>query len=797
MKPVLLLIVFLLTLSSTALAQEFEIKKYDLTATIDAPNQKLNVDARLDMYNLSARDLLDKLLLAGDDKPRLVFFLNAKAKVSKMMVGANEVQFRSTEDARNNLIRVSTDITSAIASVREFSITLSYSISATDRTPYLRISTVESFALPPSFWVPVVHTPFGEHGADTAPFSVNITPPAGHKVIATGLQKSDTTFEQIQPAIPSFVTGNLTKATRGSASAPVEVWTQTGIGEIGSRQVERIGSEAERVTQFYAKYFNQPASSPFRIITIAGFGSTAVAEEGVSQTRESSFASTGLLILDDHFTRRDVLDQGTIELLAGTAARGWIDGKVLLRGRGNGFLRDALPIYLAAQYVGERNGAADREAAFEGYRRAYAPVARGSDAPLLSISPLDRNYTTSMYSKGALVWRIIEKQIGREALDLVVRGMLDRQQIDVLSVVEWKAPLCTVSRCANVKGILTSNASQRAAITDVFAQWIENVTVPDFAIGQPQKSATGWESTVVNFGSGDFTIPIIAVDDKGARFEQRVTVKGGEYGSVTVASPQPLVSIEADPDKVLIQKDYTNDAFPKRVSATELFGQANLAFSKNDFPTAEAKMREALKYNPGSSSLEAFLGRTLLAQNKNEEAARLFDGVLKNKSITLQAYAWSQLGLGTLLSSQKKSVEAAEHFRLAAASDLDAATTVAARNGAVGAEREAGLIKIPDEVTAFLKQFDAAILSGSADNVNPMVDLGNLRRFAQSLVVRKPNTWTSEALRVEQWDNARTAVDVSLKVKVENRDHTGRAVYVLRKSDGKIILAEVPTFDVK
>ena len=146
--------------------------------------------------------------------------------------------------------------------------------------------------------------------------------------------------------------------------------------------------------------------------------------------------------------------------------------------------------------------------------------------------------------------------------------------------------------------------------------------------------------------------------------------------------------------------------------------------------------------------------------------------MLKNKSITLQAYAWSQLGLGTLLSSQKKPVEAAEHFRLAPASDLDAATTVAARNGAVGAEREAGLIKIPDEVTAFLKQFDAAILSGSADNVNPMVDLGNLRRFAQSLVVRKPNAWTSEALRVEQWDSTRTAVDRA-ESKGENRDHTG------------------------
>lgn len=798
MKLLLLSILFLLTVSTTALAQEFEIKKYDLNATIDAASQQLSVNARLDMYNLSSRDLLDKLLLAGEERPRLVFFLNAKAKVSKMQVGGNDVQFRSTEDTRNNLIRVSTDITSAIASVREFTINLNYAISAVDRTPHLRISSGETLALPPSFWFPVVHTPFGEHGADTAPFVINITPPSGHKVISSGIQKSETSFEQSQAALPFFITGNFTKAGKGTEAAPVEVWSPSGTGEIGARQVERIGSEAERVTQFFSKYFAQPPSSPFRIVTFAGFGLTAVAEEGVSQTRESSYAMTQTLILDDHFTRRDVLDQGTIELLAGTTAKGWIDGKVLLRGRGTGFMRDALPIYLAAQYLGERNGPADRDAAFEGYRRAYAPVARGADAPILSISPLDRNYTTSMYSKGALVWRIIEKQIGRDALDQVIRGMLNRQQVDVLSLVEWRAPLCSVSRCANVKGILTSNASQRVAINTLFDQWIENVTVPDFAVGQPQKSATGWESTVVNFGSGDFTIPIIANDDKGARFDQKVTVKGGEYGTITFASAQPIVSIEADPDKVYIQKDYTNDAFPKRVSSSDLFGQANLAFSKNDFPTAEARIREALRFTPDSSSLQAFLGRALLAQNKNDEAAKIFDSVLKNKSITLQAYAWSNLGLGTLLSSQKKSAEAAQHFRMAAASDLDAATTVAARNGAAAAERDAGLIKIPDDVSAFLKQLDAAILQGSAEQVNPMVDLGNLRRFAQSLVVRKPNAWTSEVLRVEQWDSSRVAVDVALKVKVDNRDHTGRAVYVLRRTDGgKLLLSEVPTFDVK
>ena len=712
MKSFLFVLFLVLMLPAVALAQEFEIKKYDLNARVDVASQTLNVEARLELYNLSSRDLLDKLLLAGDDKPRLTFFLNAKATASKVQVNGADVQFKSTEDARNNLVRVSTDITSAIASVREFNVALSYSISAADRGQHLRISAGETFVLPPSFWFPVVHTPFGEHGADTAPFTLNVTPPSGHKVISSGIRKSDTSFEQSLAALPFFITGEFDLTSRGTGSAPVEVWAQPGSGEIGKRQIDAAAAEAERISAFCAKYFNQPPSAPFRIVTIAGFGLTAVAGEGVSQSRDSNYASTGVLLLDDHFLRRDVLDVGTIELLAGTIAEAWIDGKVLLRGRGSGFLRDAFPIYLAAQYVGERNGPAEREAAFEGYRRAYAPLARGSDAPLLSINSLDRNYTTSMYSKGSLAWRLLEKQIGRESLDQLVRSMLDRQRIDVLSLIEWRSPLCSVARCANVKAMLLADPSKRAAVNDLFSQWIETVTVPDFAIGQPQKTANGWESTVVNFGTGDFTILVVATNEKGEKLEQRVGVKGGEYGAVTFPGASQIASIEADPEKIFIQKDYANDAFPRRVSASDLFGQANQAFSKNDFATAEAKMREAIRSNPGSSSLEAFLGRVLLAQNKNDEAAKMFDEVLKSKLITLQAYAWAHLGLGTLLTAQKKPADAAAHFRLAAAADLDAATTVAARNGAVALEREAGTISIAEDVKAFLQAVRCSGASG-------------------------------------------------------------------------------------
>jgi hypothetical protein len=107
-------------------------------------------------------------------------------------------------------------------------------------------------------------------------------------------------------------------------------------------------------------------------------------------------------------------------------------------------------------------------------------------------------------------------------------------------------------------------------------------------------------------------------------------------------------------------------------------------------------------------------------------------------------------------------------------------------------------VKIPDDIRAFLQKFDAAVLQGSSDAVNQFVELSNLRKFAQSLVVRKPTAWVTEALRAEEWDARRTAVDVTLKIKIDGKDHAGRAVYIISRANGKLLLSEVPTFfDVK
>ncbi|MBI1765709.1 MAG: tetratricopeptide repeat protein [Acidobacteria bacterium] len=805
MKRLSFALIMLAFCCTVTVAQEFEIKKYDVNAKVNVETRSLEMTAKLRLVNLSPPDLADKILLSTDNKPRMSFYLNEKAKLGTLTVNGAAVTPKTTEDTRNRLLRVSTEMTATLAAAREFDVEFVYTLPSPERNSSLHVSANESFALPPGFWVPVVHTPYAEHSADTGPLTLTVTVPGNLKVVSNGIRKSDTVFEQPLAAQPFFVAGDYEMTARGGDSLPVEVYAPRGLNAAGKAQAQRLAAEAEKMLAFYARFFGVPANGPFRIISTEARQLGSTSTEELSQARDSAFSTVGAVLLDDSVFRRDALDLGTIEFLAQAAARSWIDGQVLLRGRGAGLLRDALPIYLTAQYLGERFGAAQRESAYDRYRRAYITVAR-SDAPLLTQSVLDRSYTTVVYNKGALVWRTLELLLGRSSFENLLRAALNRQRVDILSLAGFfdtqttrrpPHPLCNLSRCADVRMLLLNAGANKQVVSDFFTNWIENAVLPDFVVGQPQPTAAGVESTIANFGNGDFTIEIVATTDKNETLRQQVALKAGEYSTVTFPTGTVIKTIEADPNKLYVQKDYTNDVFPRRANAAEAFGLANTAFGKNDFATAEAKAREALVNEPNQPTLQAFLGRVLLAQNKGAEAKQVFEAILKSDTLPIQAYTYAHFGLGDLALQQSNFTEAAAQYRAAAAAELDPGTTLSAREGALKAERGGNAVKLPEEVRAFLKNLDSVVVSGTSDQVGALLDLGNLKGFSQRLVLRKPTVWTTEALRSEEWDANRLAVDVLLKIRIEGKDYAGRAVYVLNRASGKLLLSEVPIFDVK
>ena len=145
------------------------------------------------------------------------FYVNEKAKLGMMTVNGAPVTPRANDDVRNRLLRISTDMTATLANAREIEVEFGYTLPSPERNSSLHVSINETFALPTSFWVPVVHTPYAEHSADTAPLTLTVNVPGNLKVVSNGIRKSETTFEQPLAAQPFFIAG-VTKYMRAGAT---------------------------------------------------------------------------------------------------------------------------------------------------------------------------------------------------------------------------------------------------------------------------------------------------------------------------------------------------------------------------------------------------------------------------------------------------------------------------------------------------------------------------------------------------------------------------------------------------
>jgi tetratricopeptide (TPR) repeat protein len=272
--------------------------------------------------------------------------------------------------------------------------------------------------------------------------------------------------------------------------------------------------------------------------------------------------------------------------------------------------------------------------------------------------------------------------------------------------------------------------------------------------------------------------------------------------SAELPTAEKITSIEVDPEKLILQTNYDNDAREgdmkvTRTGAQTLFNESISAFNRAEYAEAETKLRQALRSSPETALLRAWLARTLAAQKKLDEAAAEANAAIKVEPPAGPALAWAHITLGQVALARNQTAEAAEHLRRALADADEAPAQYAAQELLVKAERAPATGAIDESIRAFITQFDAAVKDPSSDKFSPLVIRNNLKRFVQGLTVSRPTSWTTEILRVDHIDANRVAVDVALKVRAENRDQAGTAVFVLYRASQNWVLEDVQLFNVK
>jgi hypothetical protein len=779
-----------------AAAQEVEVDRYNVTARIDVAASAADVRAAITISNLGQTP-----------KPKLYLRLTKLAKVGGVTVNGAPAQFETADDRRvATLNQIIITPSSSIGAGASGTVEVSYRIEVPESSPLLHIYTGETLLSPDAVWFPMPSTVFTMYGPATAPTTVTVSFASGStnfRAASSGTFKNDAsgqtfTFDQPLNSLPLIVAGSFDPplaSDRGGAK--IEVYTQPGITAVSadgkppaSSIAARLSEEAGRIIDFYTKTLGPlPAGTTFRII---------------SSPRAGNIVVPGALVLNQQVFRRSEIGAPVVETLADAIARMWTDGRVRLRGqeprsaqgsqpatkaRSAALLRDSLPRYFSLLYFEERFGRDGARAMLSRMLWAYTPVAQsGRDLDLGTQTIALPNYTAAVLNKGPLVLRLVAETIGRDKFIASTRNLVSGSQTRIITNAELKA------------GLVKDGGPE---VEKLFQQWVESIIEPDIIVGTPLPSEKPGSQliNVRNLGTGDVTVALVAATASGKQVTTMVAVPSENITAAEIQTSEKITSVEVDPEKLIIQTNYDNDSRDLsrnalRTSAQTLFNESIILFNKGQLAEAEAKLREAIRREPGNPLLHGWLARTLASQKKMDLVGAAATAAIKIEPPFGPALGWAYLSLGQVALARNQPAEAARFLRVAVIEAEEAPAQLAAIESLIQAETAAKIIPpVEESARSFIAQFDAAVKQPT-DKLSAMIVRGNLRKFAQGLAVTRQTAWTTQILHAEQIDANRVALDVGLSVRSDGRDRAGTAVFILLRAGGDWLLEDVQLFNV-
>lgn len=750
---------------------EFEVQHTDIQVTLRGADSAFSATATLKVVNIGNTSGTSVTLVVSN-----------LAKVSATRVNGTTVKFNASEDRRfPSLSSVRITPPSPIAVNQPVDVSVDYVLTIQESSPITAINPAESVLLPEAHWYPTINTPLWTKGMDFAPFRLTINT-TGERPWAPGKAAgsadygaaSSTTFEMTSKGLPAMITTRPQVVNvEGPADSVVslDAAIPEGIPGDPKSQVLRILDEARRILHFQADIFGARPAVPIHV---------------VFSPRTGGYGVPGLVILSEDLLHRDFADATMIQDLFGALARNWIGSQVRPLDRGWPIIYDALPRYLAAKYLGQRFGEAAEREAFARFVRAYAPLAGAKkDTFLLAQTFAYSDYSVSMFNKGPLVFRMLERVAGWDLLRAAIKNLVSANAAGTFTIDELKAQL---------------RISENPAVATVFHQWIETITEPDFLVGIPQQQGDRWSVAVRNFGNGDMAVDVLAVTEGGKRLIQPVTLAEANerYQVVTFATAEKIVKTEIDPEKIWVQVNYDNDTRPLRFSVNTLFNQGLAAMRTQGFAEATTKFEQAVEGDPDDAQALVWLGRAQAMAGNTSAAQETMKRALAMTPSLLTVVSWGNITLGDIAAGQKNFAAAADYYSKAISSLDEFPAALLAYGARRRAEQEGGKqLSIDPSIRAFLSKLDSAIMTGVAASVRTLVSNTDLRKFASGIELQKPELWKTDPLRVDALDADRASVEVGLTLKTKAESKSGTAVLLLKRNGSEWLLEKVNYLDVK
>jgi len=757
----LLLLTFILCLAVQIPAQTpstpiWQVTSFDINANVQQDARLLNAVTTINATNV------------GGPGRTLTVRLNSKASVKSVTVSGNPANFRPAQEPRGDLQRVEITLPATATPNSSVSATVTYTLAVESNTGLTAISPIATQFLPLAFWYPMPNSPYSVRGADSAPFKLTVNIP---NAISSGVEKPGSAgsmmFEQSLHGQPFFVQGDWDKLDGAADGKGISVLLEKGAGAEERKRAEALIAFAGMARAFYATSFGPVPDVPVRLVAVR---------------RGAGFSDAGTVLFDADTLRLSKIDAATALSVAEAVARLWIGGQTAIQGEGAGVLRDGLVRYLAIQFLEKQFGADAVKSELYRQRLAYISVAQ-RDAPLARSNQLDSTYFNSVPNRGAMLWRIVDRRLGHEALITVIRTALQSGKNDPNGL----------NLPALREALVARGGESLKALLD---QQLDQVIDTDLMVGLPQQRGADWVSALRNFGSIDVTVTVVATTDTGQEVRAEATVPAKNFGEAVFKTPAKVVRVEVDPEKLYPQLDYGNDVMPRVKELSAALNEAYSLLGAQDFAKAEATARGMLSGAPRFQDAQIILARALLGQNRIEDAEKLFRASLEEPLPSTATLAWANIGLGEIAMKRNQPAEAAKRFTDAVIASHDYPSSLAARLARIRAEAAANNAPAVDEsARTFITQLSQAVISNKKAELESRIVSGELVKFINASIGTE--AWETKVVRTEQINPNLIAADVQIRASKLGTVGNGTAVLMLARTPSGWKLSGIELFEVR
>jgi tetratricopeptide (TPR) repeat protein len=528
-----------------------------------------------------------------------------------------------------------------------------------------------------------------------------------------------------------------------------------GLGAEGQRRTSELAALANEAKLFTANLLGNAPDVPLRI---------------VAARRGAGFSGGGTIFVDDNVFRRQKIDSQTAMTIAESIAKMWIGNVATVDGDGFGVVREGLSRYVATQFLESKYGKEIADIERLRQRTAYSAIVK-RDSPLTIVSPLDDYYFPAVANKGAMIWRILERNVGREEFYNALRASMKDGD---LQLSELRAAF----------------SGQKLFLDYAFDQ----VTDTNLLVGLPQSNGGETKVALRNSGSVEAQVLVTATTASGENLSAQTVIPAKGFGEALFKTNNKIVRTEVDKEKLYPQTEYSDDTAPRQFDESDALLVIKRAFDKQDFASAEKNARIVLQSNARFDDVRIFLARSLLAQGKTGEAEKEFQSVLNENLPTARSLAWANVGVGEIALKNGQASNAVKYFDEAVKADAEYGATLASRQGRTKANSSA---VIEEGIKTFFAQFDKAAASNRKNEVQSLLLSGEVSKFAAGLS-GQTEQWQTKIVRVDKFDDNNILVETNLNVKLLNRQpESGTAVFRLTKIGSAYKLSGVEMFEVR